>query len=1063
MPFLFKNRDIFVVENQHYLLCLILLALMLFSPVLSHKVEAKNSAGKIFNEGLKALTEKDFSSAESSFLSVLQIAPKHAGAFYHLGVLSLSKNQLDQALKYLKQATRIDPDFLPAFLRMAEAYEQQGKLKEAIKALNTASRLVKNKDDEIAENISQGITRLKNQEQIRQSIRLLRGGKHLEAKVILQDVLLIETDIAEAHHFLAVSLGIEGKFKESIKHFKTALRLKPNLSEARSRLIELYLATGQLEHAREAVESALFFLDDQEGLSAQTFEVQLDSLEDRIVSHRLMDKALQQIKDKKSGDAATTFKALIQTNPDHALAYFNLGILSAQEKKFDQAIPFFEKAIAVNPEYREAHERLAQVYELTRFYSRARKHYEEALTSLDDQSAPEGKALKTMITRVNEAQVQSGLAADEAMQSGNAALIEFKLDLAIQYYKQASFFNREDAEIRYQLGLLYERKKRPGLATQAMQAAIELSPGHLAAQSYLAKRDETSGFFYQSLKRWKEIQGGAENKVRLEGLIKVIEEQTTPLMTRAMQVAEEGDPLSAIEILKEARTLAPDDPRIRSALAGYYQRANLPIKAFNELSAARLFEPEQAKHDWGIAKLYENAGQWSDAAIHFNKALEAKISSETLKKKAEQGLNLAIKKQKDIKAANRYLKRARRHHEKQDYRTAIRWYEKVFRLFPGHTASLYWAATAYESLFDYKSALSLYQAILEVDDKNTLAHQRLGFISEVDGEIEAAIIHYQTNLTLSKGRNNRETDWVKGRLKPLEKRLNVSLNQTLLSYDSNPTRSSNPQPDLRSSAGIGLSYLLKKNRRLQIPVGFSSDTLFFFESNILFSQQSLSIAAKGARRPFSYSAGYNFQFGLAEGGPTGFDHITALNLAWFSKKDYSAALDLSFDSFISPSSKRFNAKRSMLRLSARKDTDKYRSTLWYRFFDNDANLNDQASGSHDLGFSYTWPLSEKLRASLSYEVNSTRFSNIDSFGKKRRENLTQTASLGLSYRLEETVILNASFVERHNDSNLLAGGATIEEQLAGQAVTQEQQISGQAASLGDYSQGLISASISWSF
>jgi len=1059
VPIVFKNRDIFVVENHHYRLCLVLLALMLFSPVFNQGAEAQqNSSRDLFNAGLKALTKEDLPSAERSFLSVLQIAPQHAGAFYHLGAISLSKNQLDRALKYLKQATAIEPDFLPSYLRLSEVYERQGSFQEALNALDTASRRVKDSGHAIAETLSKGITRLNNRIKVRQGIRLLRDGKSLEAKLIFQKVLVSEADHVEAHHYLAVALGIEGKFEESIQHFKTALGLKPSLSKARSRLIDLYLATAQLESARESIESALFFLEDQEGLEAQTLELQLEHLEDRIVSEDLIDKAMQQIKDKKKEEAVTSFKQLIRIHPEHALAYFNLGILSAQEKKFDQAIPFFEKAIANNPKYREAHERLAQIYELTRFFLRSTKHYEQALV-LTDQSSAEHQSLSTRLSRIRIAQAESTLAADALLNKGNDALAEFKIDRAIQHYEQASFLSREDAEIRYQLGLLYERKKRPDLATSAMRAAIELSPTHLAAQVYLAKHDEDGGLLYQALRRWKQIEKNGNNTsnrkdlLRLKGRIKKLEKQTGVLMAGAIQISESGDFLSAIEKLKVARNLAPDDSRIRTRLGRYYKKAGLSIKAFESLSAARLLEPEQMKHHLEIARLYESSGQWSDAAIHFKKALEVEVGSETLKKESQQGLNFAIKKQKDIKTAERYLKRARRYHEKEDYRTAIRGYEKVFRLFPTHTASLYWAATAYEGLLDYKSAKSLYQAILEIDENNTLAHQRLGFISEIEGSIEAAIQHYRRNLSLRTGQDNRESTWVKQRLIPLEKRLSISLNQTLLSYDSNPARSANPQPDLRSSAGIGLTYLIKKNRNLQIPIGFSSHTLFFFESNILFSQESFSIAAKGTQRPFSYSVGYNFQLGLASGGPTGFDHITSLNLEWFSKKDYSAGLDLSFDSFISPASKRFNANRLMLRLSARKAHKSSRSTLSYTYNQNDAKLKDQSASSHGLGFSYIWALSNNLKTAFSYEINSTRFDNIDSFGEKRRENLSQTASLGLFYQLEEGVALNASFAERRNDSNLSTGTA----------ITQEQQLAGQATSLGDYTQRLISATMSWTF
>ena len=67
LAFFFKKIGMFHMENQHVSLCLILLVLMLFSPVLSRKAEAESSARETFNEGLEALNEGDTVSAEASF------------------------------------------------------------------------------------------------------------------------------------------------------------------------------------------------------------------------------------------------------------------------------------------------------------------------------------------------------------------------------------------------------------------------------------------------------------------------------------------------------------------------------------------------------------------------------------------------------------------------------------------------------------------------------------------------------------------------------------------------------------------------------------------------------------------------------------------------------------------------------------------------------------------------------------------------------------------------------------------------------------------------------------
>jgi len=230
-----------------------------------------------------------------------------------------------------------------------------------------------------------------------------------------------------------------------------------------------------------------------------------------------------------------------------------------------------------------------------------------------------------------------------------------------------------------------------------------------------------------------------------------------------------------------------------------------------------------------------------------------------------------------------------------------------------------------------------------------------------------------------------------------------------------------------------VTYFWKKNRGLQIPIGISTNNTFYFRSNTLFSQETFSISAIRSSHPFVYSAGYNYHYGFARGGPTGSDHVGLLNLSWFSKRASSVEFSYIFDTFISEQDKSFDASLHNLRLTYNKRWQGKKGSLWYRFSDNDAKLNDQASMTHGIGFSYRWKPLNNIHAAFLYEINSIQFVNVDSAGNKKRENLLQRASLTASYLLQKGVMLSASYTERLNDSNL--GTST------GSEVTQEQILS----------------------
>ncbi|MFQ5598150.1 MAG: tetratricopeptide repeat protein [Nitrospiria bacterium] len=1024
---------------------------------------AKDNTEQVFQKGVLSLRDGDVSSAQGYFSAVIKEAPAHVMASYHLGVILLSKGALTQAQDHLERVVQLDPDMIFAYLRLAELYEQKGDLEKAIVALETVSPKLTDKTDSVAIAVSTGLERLKIQvkvkEKIREGVVSLRAGNAAKAGDVFREALRLEPHNPEIHHLLGVVLGIEGRFDEAIDHFNESLLLKPNLTDSSVRLIELYVAKGKYLLARESVEKALIFLDDLEGAEGQFLEAKRDEIEDRIEMNQLNERWTKQVEKKEIDAAILTLQEIVKIAPNHALAYYNLGNLQAQKERFELAEGLLKKAIEINPEYTEAHQRLGQVYEVNRQFKRAKAQYEAGLNTPGGELPPMKEILEQLVLRSEAGSRESVRIADEAVRKGRSAFSDNNMDEAVSMFEQAAFLNREDPEILFLLGMLYLQRDQIALARNAMLGVLVIAPDHRDAQRQLAVMDEKAGFLYQSFGRWRTIQDqGPPAKVKRR--IAEIEAQTIPLLAEARAAEAAGNNMEAVEILKKASALAPDDPRIRIALGKLYTKTGMKTEAFTELNTAGFFEPTTGVAYFYLGELYTTGNQWRDAEIHYEKAVKSPDTSPELRVLSEKGRAFSVGKQKEIRMAERFFNRARRHLADQDYLTAIEGFQKVIGILPKHIESHYWIGTAFESLNELKDARRYYQKVSDINPKHIPTQERLGFIDEMEGRTEAAIKHYRKNLDLWEGRETPGAMWVKNRLKPLEKRFFVDIDQVVLSYDSNTIQTKDPEPDYTSFIGVKFTYFVKKGRRFQLPISLATNNTLFFRTNsspflsnnILFSQEVFSIKAISTYLPFSYSIDYNFKIGIGRGGYTGVDHVGILNLTWLTKQASYFDLNYAFDAFFSSTNIDLDSTRQTIRLTYNKQWGRSRSAIWYKFFDNDANFSDQAYLSNGLGFSFTWDFIAGFSTAIAYTIDLKDYDNIDSFGNKRRENTLQSASINVSYPVYQNIVAGVGFSYLQNSSNIEGFGAT-----------QEAQLSGQAESLGDFDQHQVYFTMNWSF
>jgi tetratricopeptide (TPR) repeat protein len=244
----------------------------------------------------------------------------------------------------------------------------------------------------------------------------------------------------------------------------------------------------------------------------------------------------------KTKKARSFFESIIQSDPKHYMALFNLGVTYLTTGEDEQAIGYFEKALAVSKHTAEANQRDDLLLQLGKLYCRAGR-YKKALKLLEKEkitaeagSMTPGKALlrylgeayketgnhkKAMIAlqhaisyNPHDAYAMSMLGELYAVenQGDDIALslcqqavniddsqwkhwyrlgwIRYKMALyepALEALKECLHRERKNPDVFFLTGQIYEKVDAKAKATAMFQRAVKIAPEHRAAVSALKR------------------------------------------------------------------------------------------------------------------------------------------------------------------------------------------------------------------------------------------------------------------------------------------------------------------------------------------------------------------------------------------------------------------------------------------------------------------------------------------------------------------------------------------------------------------------------------------------
>jgi tetratricopeptide (TPR) repeat protein len=188
---------------------------------------------------------------------------------------------------------------------------------------------------------------------------LKEEGKGNEAIRHYLSALEMKPDYAAPHYSIGHTLATQGKYDDAINHFQKALQIKPDYA---------------------AVHDNLGYVLTQQGKVAEAIFHYLEAVRlkpDDAAVHNRLGLAMEKV--GQFDNAISHFYTAVKINPFFAEAHFNLGHALMSRGRLNEAIKHYSAAILLKPDFANAQFELATVLLKKGNFSEASKHYLEVL------------------------------------------------------------------------------------------------------------------------------------------------------------------------------------------------------------------------------------------------------------------------------------------------------------------------------------------------------------------------------------------------------------------------------------------------------------------------------------------------------------------------------------------------------------------------------------------------------------------------------------------------------------------------------------------------------------
>ncbi|XP_006895136.1 PREDICTED: transmembrane and TPR repeat-containing protein 1 isoform X1 [Elephantulus edwardii] len=378
---------------------------------------------------------------------------------------------------------------------------------------------------------------------------------------------------AKVHYNYANFLKDQGRNREAIYHYRTALKLYPRHASALNNL-------GTL--TRDILEAKMYY------------------------------------------------QRALQLNPQHNRALFNLGNLLKSQEKTEEAILLLKDSIKYGPEFADAYSSLASLLADQDLFKEAEEIYQAGIKNCPDSSDLHNNYGVFLVdTGTPEKAVIHYQQAIKLSPSHHVAMVNLgrlyrslgKNSVAEEWYKRALQVARK-SEILSPLGALYYNTGRYEEALQIYREAAALQPAQRELRLALAQVLAVMGQTKEAEKMTNHIVSEETGCLECYRLLSAI-------------YSKQEHHHKALDAIDKALQLKPKDPKVISELfftkGNQLREQNLLDNAFESYKAAVELNPDQAQAWMNMGGIQHIKGNYVSARAYYEKALQLVPDSKLLK------------------------------------------------------------------------------------------------------------------------------------------------------------------------------------------------------------------------------------------------------------------------------------------------------------------------------------------------------------------------------------------------------------------------------------------------
>ena len=487
-------------------------------------IEARHNMGVIF------FLQGKFDFALKSLIKVIQLRPNMAIARLNLGIAYLAQKQFTAARREFQNAIKLDGKFAGAYRAIGVSYREEGDYPKALQYLEEALRT--SPQGKYAE-ARVDIALVQAQQARADNITEQQANQHYRVALEqLQQAIVENPNLPEAHYQLARLLYDGGQEDEAGLALLEAVRLQPNYSDALHLLAEIYEKRGRLDlrdkylelmmKARQASSATTAKELIQRGIGARLIKDytlareelgkalkmeprNTEALYELGVLYQEMDEPVQ---------ALNTFQTVLKLPAPPVEVYNRISNLRFQQDDRQGAMDILRQAVAADPTNAKLQYYLGNAFRKQKIDEKAIESYIRAIQLEPDMAEPHFNLGMIYLTRrqINDAILQFREVVrirpedyETYLFLGRAYRQSNQIEQAVTAIQEAISLKSDLLEARLLLGEIYLRQAEPERAIEQLTVVQTYNPKDLRARELIGKGYAQAGQLERAIETFQDI------------------------------------------------------------------------------------------------------------------------------------------------------------------------------------------------------------------------------------------------------------------------------------------------------------------------------------------------------------------------------------------------------------------------------------------------------------------------------------------------------------------------------------------------------------------------------